>query len=303
MRASSHTCLSHQQLHHLAHFDADTMTFACRDKYSIMRLLVILLASLLVGWGLPATAICVSPAQNLNLWLKYSVGKALGANLQHHVTSFSRALTPQGQDFHWTFNPNGFLDDYYGMGKLKVFDEDATKLVSPNKALLPAGWPEDVPVGLGELYDTPIIFIEALLNRLLEVMDPLLVEVARNCVVPITTGLAFFRSKFVWTCGGQQMDPNVCMPFNLTKVKAARHMSIRRGYLAVTLGDGGSPNSPCIEYAHRLVCFWFNGPPPAGKGCVSHRCHNKMCLNPSHLVWASALDNFHQAKRQHTSDP
>lgn len=267
---------------------------------------MILLASLLVGWGLScATAVCVSPAHNLNLWLKYSVGKAIGANLQHHATSFSRALAPQGQQFYWTFNPNGFLDDYYGMAKLRVFDEDAAMLVSPNKALLPAGWPEDVPIGIGDLYTTPIEFIEALLNRLLEVMDPLLVEVARNCVVPITTGLAFFNSKFVWTCGGQQMDPNVCMPFNLTKVKAARYMCYRKpqGYLAITLGDAGSSDSPCCEYAHRLVCFFFNGPPPAGKGCVSHGCHNKECLNPSHLVWASAWDNYHQAKREHTHDP
>ena len=48
--------------------------------------------------------------------------------------------------------------------------------------------------------------------------------------------------------------------------------------MAITLGDGGSSDSPCCEYAHRLVCFWFNGPPPAGKECVSHRCHNKDVL-------------------------
>jgi hypothetical protein len=284
------------------------MSFACRDKDSIMRLIVILLASLLLGWGLPATAVCVSPAQSLNLWLKYSVGKTLGANQQQllaHVSTFTRAAYPPNQNFHWTFNPGEFLDDVHGIAGLKVFAEDGTKLVNPNKALLPGGLPEDIAIGLDDVFLYPLVFIEALLDRLLEVMDPQLVEAARNCIPAITTGLAFFSTKFGWSLGNTQMDPNVCMPFNLTKVKAARYMSYRKskGYLAVTLGDGESPKSPCIEYAHRLMCFFFHGPPPAGKECVSHRCHNKECLNPSHLVWASPWDNYHQAKREHNHDP
>lgn len=267
-----------------------------------MRLWVALLSSLLVAWLLPVTAVRVTPSHNLQLWLKYSVGKTLAANQEHLLNqqaSFVRAIQGFG------FNPEGFLDDYWGMAKLKVFDDDEGRLVSPNKAMLPDGWPEDSPAGLGELYSSPLDFITAVLDRLLEVIDPQLVEVAKNCVPAITTGLAFFSSKFMWLLGNQVMDPNVCMPFNLIKVKAAKYMACRKpqGYLAVTLGDGSSPKCPCCEYAHRLLCFFFNGPPLLGKECVSHRCHNKGCLNPSHLVWASAWDNYHQVKREHTHDP
>ena len=48
------------------------------------------------------------------------------------------------------------------------------------------------------------------------------------------------------------------------------------------------------EYAHRLVLWAYNGPPPAGTEAV-HLCNCKSCLNPAHLVWVSIMGQMQRA--------
>lgn len=44
--------------------------------------------------------------------------------------------------------------------------------------------------------------------------------------------------------------------------------------------------------AHRFLCYWFNGvPPAAGLTMVTHTCGHADCLNPRHLRWANAQEN------------
>lgn len=46
--------------------------------------------------------------------------------------------------------------------------------------------------------------------------------------------------------------------------------------------------------AHRTALELSTGPIPRGK-VVRHRCHNRACCNPAHLLFGSVKDNFHDA--------
>jgi Zinc-binding loop region of homing endonuclease len=74
----------------------------------------------------------------------------------------------------------------------------------------------------------------------------------------------------------------------------------RPGYLRMDLGRGAwadlGEEGRCIEAAHRVVLLATQGPPPPSEeGTVGHdkplvcyhTCHNKACLNPFHLAWAT----------------
>lgn len=146
----------------------------------------------------------------------------------------------------------------------------------------------------------------ALLDKLLLVMEPSLVG---SFNPPILSGLTFFTTKFRWVANGnQEMDCNVCMPWNGLLVRRAIDMYVTsNGYLLIRLGDrldegNGATTRPCMEYAHRLVCFLFKKGPTEIQPEVSHRCHNKECLNPSHLLWSTHEDNENQPKRQHSEE-
>jgi len=46
--------------------------------------------------------------------------------------------------------------------------------------------------------------------------------------------------------------------------------------------------------AHRAALLAYAGPPPNGKPYAAHRpniCHNRSCVNPKHLRWASPKEN------------
>jgi hypothetical protein len=46
--------------------------------------------------------------------------------------------------------------------------------------------------------------------------------------------------------------------------------------------------------AHRIAYTIFNGPIPEGM-IVRHRCHNRICCNPAHLVVGTSKDNAQDA--------
>jgi hypothetical protein len=51
---------------------------------------------------------------------------------------------------------------------------------------------------------------------------------------------------------------------------------------------------------HRLAFLAFKGPIPAG-GVVRHRCHNRPCCNPKHLLLGTHQDNTDDTKRDQRS--
>ncbi len=186
------------------------------------------------------------------------------------------------------------------------------KLEKANKALKPVGV---IDLSKATFSANPHMYFMALLDKLATVMDTALCNSLMNITTyPVgasipagqhqpLTGEAMFSTQFKWMQSGTclELDKNVCMPWNRRKVKKARHMGVSKdGYLYTTLGDSLVAASPCKEYAHRIICLLFNGPPPPlGRWEVSHRCHNKECLNPSHLVWVTHQNNCNQPKRQH----
>lgn len=73
-------------------------------------------------------------------------------------------------------------------------------------------------------------------------------------------------------------------------------------YLEAKLGKGERhppPRSRCKEIiisAHRVLCFWRHGHPPAEKGLVLHTCGQSHCLNPLHLKWGDAKENSYHSQ-------
>lgn len=143
---------------------------------------------------------------------------------------------------------------------LDMFD----KLERANKLLRPA---RTTNLSKEAFKSNPLPFFMALLDKLVKVMDSSLVQ-----ALPTPNGVAFFTTKFRWVNStDDELDTNVCMPWNKAKVKRAQDMYVARGYLYLKLGDGprkepeqpgGEPGKeqPCMEYAHRVVCFLFKGP-------------------------------------------
>lgn len=57
-----------------------------------------------------------------------------------------------------------------------------------------------------------------------------------------------------------------------------------KGYGTLRVGDKGTR-------AHRFACEFTHGPAPADRYEAAHSCGRKMCVNPSHLRWASSAEN------------
>jgi hypothetical protein len=67
----------------------------------------------------------------------------------------------------------------------------------------------------------------------------------------------------------------------------------RKKYLRISLFNSKGGHGPVREYAHRLVCWVWNGPPLGDKTVARHTCSNPngRCINPAHLEWGSVTDN------------
>lgn len=64
---------------------------------------------------------------------------------------------------------------------------------------------------------------------------------------------------------------------------------------------GGYPYAKHKNRAYRptrLMCRIANGPAALDHVHAAHRCGNKACMNPSHLIWATPKEN-EQHKREH----
>lgn len=197
-------------------------------------------------------------------------------------------------------------------------------LKEPNKALWSQHLPK--PPSMKAFKADPLPAFKAALDRVSSVLHPRLVArlptaVPSSAAEEPSQGHYLFMARFNWNKQASSGDievtkPDICMPYCKQKVnkrgKKGKAVARReqhgcrvvQGYLAVHLGSTkqnkrrvGKPHKDkgCYEYAHRLVCLLFHGPPTPQQPQVSHTCHNSMCLNPRHLKWTDAKGNKHDS--------
>jgi hypothetical protein len=103
--------------------------------------------------------------------------------------------------------------------------------------------------------------------------------------------------------GVEEREIPLCMPF--VKSKIGKRAKIHDdGYLCILIVKG------VYEYAHRIVCFAYHGPPPPNKTYCLHRCFRKGrqtdsydCLSPLHLEWGTPLVNSIDRNRKKRRNP
>jgi len=112
--------------------------------------------------------------------------------------------------------------------------------------------------------------------------------------------------------GVEEREIPLCMPF--VKREIGKGASILKdGYLYILLDKGvlnKGVRKGVYEYAHRIVCFAYHGPPPPNKTYCLHRCFRKGrqtdsydCLSPLHLEWGTPKENSKDRDRKKRRNP
>lgn len=116
------------------------------------------------------------------------------------------------------------------------------------------------------------------------------------------------RSRGVVNSSTTHQTKGACMFISDTQLNGpSLHQVEPDSYMLVNLGS--LKGEAIKEYAHRLVLWAMHGPPtkmladmggwgPKGPQCL-HVCGNKDCLNPAHLVWGSAQDNYRDSESRY----
>lgn len=77
------------------------------------------------------------------------------------------------------------------------------------------------------------------------------------------------------------------------------------GYIRLDLTGKRKGGKRCQEWAHRLLCWVFQGPPPRNAFTeyeAAHLCGNPDCLCPAHLRWMTPVGNA-SCRRWHAMKP
>ena len=157
--------------------------------------------------------------------------------------------------------------------------------------------------GTTSFHASPSPFILQALGHIAQILQPALKD-ALGSATGGTSMATLFQLVFRWDRAHGHADTineDICMPYQKAKLSRKRkkaghvHPNVflsSDGYLKVLCGYTHA-RKEVVEYAHRLVCIGFNGPPPdAAHNVVSHMCNHKWCLNPRHMRWSSIGQNL-----------
>ena len=107
-----------------------------------------------------------------------------------------------------------------------------------------------------------------------------------NDGLPLSNALC----QYLVTNPGVDGEAAYCMPGKEGKGERCVFRVTKDGYYFIYMGHHKENHSPVWEYAHRIVCFAFNGPPLDGHE-AGHLCGCANCLAPTHLVSVTKAEN------------
>lgn len=88
---------------------------------------------------------------------------------------------------------------------------------------------------------------------------------------------------------------SLCVTINTSKVTSTAGAYLLDGYVRLTVGTNWKGKAVEV-FVHHIVCWATRGLPhwyhPTATVCM-HLCHNKLCVNPSHLLWGTVAAKAH----------
>jgi len=271
---------------------------------------VLVLLLVLLSWG-PRGGVCVPPKPTGD-YLRWLDRVGVGAS-KHQAPSLARNLKVHSAERmkaagqRLRFNGHKWLDRGWQPWR-KEWTLSLNKLKWLGGAFQPKGgptrrrWKRRQRDEAGPL--RPSRLVRWALDKVLLMLPDVVLKKARR-------QLGSLDARKVLALGwhwrtGSGTHANVCLPYVKAKVsrqskiprgdkRKARYISLAKGgYLRVLCG-WDADGQVVQEYAHRLVCFAFNGKPrDYDHKVVSHTCHNPACLNPRHMRWTDVAGNLRE---------